>query len=141
MLSFFSTDQISPECNVVFFCSFPISRERVLIYILLIICLYIISFIFIMCLLKPMMILIYRDYITRRHIINDIKSAFQKLLKNINVINTYKYKCQGTCIFLAFFLRPTRELFTYLETIPFPMKGYKLLPKLSTHDNWAVRVL
>ena len=81
-----------------------------------------------MCLLKPTMGLIYRDYITCRHIFNDIKPAFQKLLKNIHVINTYKYKCQGTCIFVAFFLRPTRGLFTHLETIPFPLKGYKLLP-------------
>ena len=36
---------------------------------------------------------------------------------------------------------PTREFFTRTETSPLPVKGCKIWPLLSTHGQWAVRVL
>ena len=35
---------------------------------------------------------------------------------------------------------PTREVFTYMETSPLPVKGCKFWPMLVTYSHWAVRV-
>ena len=43
------------------------------------------------------------------------------------------------CLFGVYLL--TREIFTYMETSPLPVKGYKFWPMLGTHGHWAVRVL
>ena len=44
------------------------------------------------------------------------------------------------CLFGVFF-RPTREIFTRMETSRLPMKCCKFWLMLSTHDHWAARVL
>ena len=38
-------------------------------------------------------------------------------------------------------LRPTREFFTHMETLPLLVKGCKFWPMLATHSHWAVRYI
>ena len=45
------------------------------------------------------------------------------------------------CLFCLFGVyRPTRKLFTHMETSPLPVKGCKFWPILGTHGQWAMSV-
>ena len=57
-------------------------------------------------------------------------------------IRTYKLLVMRRCLFVCLVgvLRPTRKIFTHLETSPWPVKGCKFWHLLGIHGHWAVRV-